>query len=166
MREVNVYDERRHPAWLAALEPGEYAVFHVDAETERVVSADGLRPANHWKRTCLVFPSLEEALAYAEAAVRRVPSVACRVFRAGGDGATPDRVVTCPDPPRMDRRRASRRLAWGATLIVLGVVAIAVDWHFDWFYLIGVLVGVKFLTVGFVRFIEGYVALRDHRRAT
>ena len=38
--------------------------------------------------------------------------------------------------------------------------AIAVDWHFDWFYLIGVLVGVKFLTVGFVRFIEGFVALR------
>ena len=165
MREVNVYDERRQLAWLGALEPGEFALFYVDAATGRSVSADGLRLPDHWKRTCLVFPSLDEALGYADGAVRRVPSVACRIFRAGGDGVTPERVVTCPDPPRMDRGRARKRLAWGATLIVLGVVAIAVDWHFDWFYLIGVLVGVKFLTVGFVRFVEGYVALRGRPAA-
>src|SRR6185369_4570084 len=113
MREVNVYDDQRRLAWLGALEPGELAVFHVDAATGRSVSPDGLRLPDHWKRTCLVFASADEALAYADAAVHRVPSVACRVFGAGGDGVTPDRVVTCPDPPRMDRGRARKRLAWG-----------------------------------------------------
>ena len=41
-----------------------------------------------------------------------------------------------------------------------GIACFFVDWYFDWFYLIGVLLGVKFCMVGITRFAEGCTALR------
>jgi hypothetical protein len=109
-----------------------------------------------------VFPCVEEAVAYAEKAVRDAPSIACRVFASDVD--EPVEVVRAEPAARSaDPKRARRRLAWGSTLVALGVVGILIDWHFDWYYLLGVLLGVKFLTVGAVRLVEAYVELRGVR---
>lgn len=165
VREVNVYDEARHPIWHSGLGPGEHAVFHVDRATGHHRTAEGMKLRDHWNRTVLVFESLDAATDYSEGAVDRVPSISCRIF-AAGDAVTPVRVVTA-DARRAvaDPAYARRRLAWGSTLITLGLVGVWIDWLYDWFYLIGVLVGVKFLTVGLVRFVEGFVELRKVRRS-
>ncbi len=165
VREVKVYDEARRPVWLAMLGPGEHAVFHVDRATGHHRTPEGLKLRDHWDRTCLVFESIEAATDYANGAVDRVPSISCRIF-AAGDGETPARVVTA-DARRAigDPAYARRRLAWGSTLITLGLVGVGIDWLYDWFYLIGVLLGVKFLTVGLVRFVEGFVELRKVRQS-
>ena len=166
MREVRVYDEAHDTVWPSELGPGEVALFYVDAETGRHRNAFGRRIEAHWDRTCLVFPSLEEAVAHAERKVREVPSLACRLYVAD-DLERPVRVVANVEPrPEHDPRRIRRRAAWGTLLCAVGVVGIVVDWYFDWFYIFGVIFGVKFLTVGLAWLVESlhyHLTLREKR---
>lgn len=162
MRSLRVYDEQKHAVWRSKLEPGEVALFHVDAKTGRARNRHGRPLESHWLRECLVFDALDEAVAYAEQFVRDAPSCACRIFDAESEAPIAT-VVNTDARPEDDPRRMVRRAAWGLLLIAVGLFGIWIDWLFDWFYVLGVVIGVKFLTVGFVRLGEGlsyYLASR------
>ena len=68
---------------------------------------------------------------------------------------------------RGDPKRARRRMAWGVACFALGITGIGIDWYFDWFYLLGVVIGTKFLIFGVARFVEGVAewhAVRSNAR--
>ena len=157
MREARVYNAGRQQVWREGLGVGEHALFHVDAKTGQHRTALGKRWPSHWDRTCLVFASLEEAVAYAEAKVREVPSVACRIHGAEPGTDEPVRLVANEEAlagptPEYLRSRRNR----GFAMLAAAVLCVSVDWYFDWFYLVGVLIGVRFLMGGVVALVEVY----------
>jgi hypothetical protein len=155
MREERVYDDGRRVVWPEALRPAEVAVFYVDAESGRYRTPEGLRIASHWDRTCTVARDLDEARRHARAVVERAPGVACRICAAADPGTPIEVVRGRAEARRGDPKRARRLMAWGVGCLALGVAGIAIDWYFDWFYLLGVVIGTKFLIVGVARFVEG-----------
>ena len=153
-REARVYGEGRELVWRESLGPGEVALFFVDADTGRARNEFGRRPESHWSRTCLVFPSLDEAVAYAERKVRAVPWLACRIFAR--EAADPVRVVASAQPrPERNPTWIRNRMRWGGFLIAIGVLGVALEWYYDWAYILFAMIGVKFLTIGFIRLGEG-----------
>jgi hypothetical protein len=152
-REVRVYDDGRRQVWREALAPGEAALFFADADTGHARNAFGRRLTDHWSRTCLVFPSRDAAAAFAERKVREVPSLACKIFAS--DSSEPTTVVADVSlRPERDPEWIRRRGLWGLFLISIGVVGVALEWYFEWAYILFAMIGVKFLTVGMIRFGE------------
>jgi hypothetical protein len=151
--------------WRQSLTPGEVAAFHVDGRTGRHVTERGLRPASHWLRMCLVFGSLNEAVTYAERHIIEYPDVAIRIYDAVAPDAMPTQVVAndvalAGVPPA----RAKRLAAWGIFLIAVGVGLFVLDWWHSWLFILGAVIGSKFLTVGIMRLGEGLNHLWERRR--
>jgi hypothetical protein len=163
MRPQRFFDEARRPVWYLELLPGEHAVLHVDRQTGHHRGPEGLRLASYWSHTIPVFPNLDEAVAYSEERVRLSPSIVCRIFKAGDGPDVPVKEVVGTEDALMDPRTARRRVALGLVMFGLGIVGFWIDWLYGWFYLLGVLIGVKFLTFGFLRLIEGVSRLRARR---
>lgn len=165
MREIRVYDDDRQPVWRQSLAPGEVAAFTVDARTGRHVTGRGLRPASHWLRTCLVFPSLDEAVAHAEGHVREFPNVAVRIYDADAPESTPTQVVANDEAlAGVSPARAKRLAAWGGLLIAIGIGLFVLDWINGWLLILGAVIGSKFLTVGVMRLGEGLNHLWERRK--
>lgn len=167
MREIRVYGDDRQPVWRQALTSGEVAAFAVDARTGRHVTERGLRPPSHWLRTCTVFPSIDEAVAFAEKHVREFPNVAVRIYDADAPESTPIQVVANDEAlAGVTPSRAKRLAAWGALLIAIGIGLFVLDWINGWLLILGAVIGSKFLTVGVMRLGEGLNSLWERRKGT
>jgi hypothetical protein len=155
MREVRVYDDERHVIWPEELAPGEHAVFYVDAEKGHHRNEQGYRIHNYWTRTCPVFESLDAARSHARAAVKRTSSISVRIYSAE-DPETPVEVVEAETAEqRADPRHARRALLIGFACLAAAFVGFGIDWYFEWFYLLGVIIGSKFLVFGIAKIVEG-----------
>lgn len=155
MREVRVYDEHRAAVWFDSLGPDEAALFYVDAKTGQNRNQYGRRITAYWDRTCLVFESLDDAERFAANAVREVPTLACRVFTREGGPDQPAKTVSNEEAERpVDVSRLKRKMALGVSFIGIGIFGIWLDYRADWLLYLGLLIGVKFLTVGPILIIE------------
>jgi hypothetical protein len=113
-----------------------------------------------------VFDRFEDAVQYAEEAVRRIPTARADVYDHNGRAGDSLRRIY---PPALRRRydpaRRARRDAWaGSILLGLFVVwAITLanrsETHFFWFYM----GGIKILVLGSIFFIRGIVYFLDQR---
>ena len=155
MREVRVYDEERHVAWPGELGPGEHAVFYVDAEKGHQRTEQGYRIPNYWRRTCPVFESLDAARRHARAAVERTPTIAVRIYGAGDPDSPVEVVEAATAEQRADPRHARRATLVGVACLAAAFAGFAIDWYFEWFYLLGVVIGSKFLVFGIAKLVEG-----------
>lgn len=155
MREVRVYDDERQVTWPKELGPGEHAVFYVDAEKGRQRTEQGYRIHNYWTRTCPVFASLDAARTHARSAVTRMPSIAVRIYSAAHPEAPAEVVEAETAEQRADPRHARRALLIGVACLAVAFLGFAIDWYFDWFYLLGVIIGSKFLVFGIAKVVEG-----------
>jgi hypothetical protein len=126
-RWIRVYDpDRKPPDWTGCLSSEEVAVFFSDVETggELNPQIGGERSAG----TCLVFPSLEQAVQCSRLYTARVPRLRCEIFDRRGRAVPALSTIVNPQfSSLVDDAASSRQLivgGWAALIasIVLGLL--------------------------------------------
>jgi len=81
MREVQAYkDKWGRPLWPELIEPDEFALLLQHFQTGTDILSDGSHPSDRSTVKCYVFPSLDEANAFAQPLVKAKPVLICVIF--------------------------------------------------------------------------------------
>lgn len=153
-----------HPSWTR-LHQGQFVIYLADARTDVLLDPwTGAFAANDTEVP--VFDSIDEAAAFGEDAVQRIPTARANVYdHHGRAGDSLRRIYPVSLRRKYDPLRRARRDTWiGGTLLAIFIlwactVANNSNTHFFWFYMMGM----KILVLGSIFFIRGVGSLLDHR---
>ena len=124
---VKAYDSSRAPAhWLDLIRAGEYCVFILDGKGRQVMDSEG-KPFAEGEESVEIASDYAEAVAFAEDAVQRHPSLCCEIYDHHGRIAEP--VVTIYEADVATRfigpGYVLHHLLIGLILSLAGIVSVA-----------------------------------------
>jgi hypothetical protein len=157
-RRISLYDPASNPSsWNERMPAGTYAVHFSDFEDQAEASAP----------FCLVFDSVPEATAFAEAEVVRRPALRCRIYSQDGFTGAPLREYRGTEfHDRTDISPVFRR--WGGIVLFFGgMLLFGIDAAFGYRWLWPSMLGSRMMMPGLVLVVtEVFVLLyaRHHRR--
>ena len=155
-RTLPLFDPAAEPSsWNERMSPGDYAVHPSSTEDP------GAAPA------CFVFPTLEDAVHYAERRAVLQPSVRFRLYDHNGFIGAPIREVRGTE--YRDRSEISPRFRrWvGSILFVGGAILTLTDWSVDFRFLWPSMLGTRMLMPGAtLLFFEAMIVLHARRDRT
>ena len=129
----------------------QHAVFHFDVKTMTMSET-----------TPLVFDSFADAQRHCGGQIQSDPTHGCRIYNKEG------KVVQTFSDDRLyaqhhGRPAAKRTVIIGIVCIVVGASSVGLDAWLEWRLIFGVLLGVRFLWVGAVKFAVGISGLLEER---
>jgi len=159
-----VFDSRESAShWSELLKKGQYALFAFDARTRTPRNADGSVPGPDG-RSLAILDSREEAVVFGNDLVSRDPALYCEIYHHAGEYGQP--LETIRDAVFRDRYlrgRARKELIGGSVLFVCGVILAAIDFHRDFQWIWGYVLGLKCMIVGTCLIVAGALGLREER---
>jgi hypothetical protein len=156
LRTLPLFDEgSRPPSWNERMTPGEYAVHYSNFD-----DTPGKAPF------CTVFPSLEEAEAYAKEQVTARPELRCRIYDHRGFVGAPVREFAGAGF-RGEGEISARFRRWvGSVLFVAGVILIGMDWSRDFTLTWPATIGTRLVIPGVILLVtEAIVVLHARRKS-
>jgi hypothetical protein len=161
MQEVRLYDPNRRPSdWTELLQPGQYAVFHSDVNTDVEKKADGYFLAPGDESTCLVFDSLTEAESYCEAKVDQIPNLRCDIYDHAGKSKPPALTYVNKTYLKTPRKHAY----WGWGLIAASLPCFWIEWHWHGTLVVPMVIGLNLIFAG-LRLVYWGTAGSEKRRS-
>ncbi|HJX83706.1 MAG TPA: hypothetical protein VJ723_05130 [Candidatus Angelobacter sp.] len=162
MRELKLYDPTRKPSsWTDLIHPGQYAVFHTDVQSDIEKKADGHFPGPGEESTCLIFDSLAETEAYAEARVEQVSSLRCDIYDHAGKSKPP--MLTYVNKAYLKSPR--KHAYWGWILVASSLPCFWIEWHWNGTLVVPMIVGLN-LIFGGLRLVYWGTKGVEKRRST
>ena len=129
----------------------QFAVFRFDVKTMTMAGGDPQ-----------IFDSLQDAQRFCEERTLANPAQGFRIYDRGG------KIIHTFSNEEVyeqhhGRPAAKRSIVVGSLCLIAGAASVALDAWLEWRLVFGVLLGVRFLWVGTVKFSEGVSALMDER---
>lgn len=158
MKEIKLYDPTRKPAsWMEIIQPGQYAIFHIDASSCEECTADGRRLGEKEEGTCLIFDNKASAETYAQKKIAELPHIICELYDHHGKGRDP--VIFVNDLKRSfyaGTSKYQRDIFWGAIFFPTGIITFfIISWWEGWVYAFAPIIGSKFVIIGLIRLFGG-----------
>ena len=145
MQELKLYDPTREPQnWTEILRPGQYVVFHTNVHTDIEAKADGTPLTSGEESSCMVSDSLEEAEAYCESQVERIPNLRCEIYDHAGKSKPPSFTYVNKAFLKTPRKHAW----WGWVLVAAGVPCFWIEWHWHGTLIVPTIAGINLVIAG------------------
>jgi hypothetical protein len=159
MQEIRIHDGNRKPAnWTDVMSATQFAVFHSDAASGAARNLRG--DVSGEQSTCLIFDSLDEAVAYC-ASQQNVPRLRLDIYDKAGKAREPIRSFVSKESAR---RAHSARLYWGLGFLVSGALLVVFDWALGWEWIWPTAVGIKLMITSLVFLVWWWVRRDSQRR--
>jgi hypothetical protein len=166
MKWTQLYDPARNPDhWSRIIQPGEYCVFVMTANTRQPRDADGrtFRPGGESTAICA---DRNEAFGFANETVARHPELCAEIY--GHQGKSGEALAVVYEPSVRGKYAGSRPYSkretmWGGLMIAAGACFIVYDARHDLAWLWGYIVGLKLTLIGMNFLVRGLIGLHEHR---
>ena len=145
MQVLRLHDAaRRPPNWTGLVRAEQFVVFLSDAASGAPLDARSGQLSGPGEANCIVFETLDDAQAFCDATVQRIPSARCEVY--AGPGRVESPLLSVLNPARAARLdttpRAARIRVILAVLLLVGAIPLI---YYDTWTQRGVLVLPTFL---------------------
>ena len=164
---IKLHDPARTPPhWLDSIQPGEYAVFILNARS-RLATNDAGQPFRTGEASTRICPDLPSAIVFAESVVDAHPELCCQIYDSTGKSGDPIETVYNPSEQGkyVGLPVAKRELLIGCCLIAAAIPFIVYDARHELAWLWGYVVGLKLTVVGSTFAIRGTAGIIEHHRA-
>jgi hypothetical protein len=152
---------------MEIIQPGQYAVFHKNAQTEIETDSEARYLPAGAPSTCLVFDSLDEAKNYCQSQVERFRNLRCEIYDSAGKAKPPLAIILNPAlAKKLEESPASakRKIVIGVALMALSIPLFVWDWEGQWTFILPTLAGINMLFIGFRIIIWGLGTLESARQ--
>ena len=168
---LRLFDPDRRPtSWTEIVQPGQYVIFSKTIDTGASCDADGRLFASVEDATCLVSDRLEEARAFCDAQVVRVPRVRFEIFDSTGRANAPLLVIVHPSSAaRLEGNPRGIRVRTRAAVAMVFAAA-ALFWydyqHDEGVMIFPTIVGINLIIIAarFIQLNASYAHAERHRR--
>lgn len=156
------YDPERDPRnWTGHVQSHQFGVIQFNAKTRIAVATDG-RALASGSDDILIFRSLENAVAFSRTLVDKSPSLGCMIFNARED--LEQTIVNEEFDKKLRRPAGKREVIFGILLMTGGILLILLDYHLNWFLMLGVIIGVRLLIGGVLQLASGVSGMRSRSK--